>query len=580
MPTTLLHLVAPVRGRLITAVVLAAAASLCSLVPLVAVAFIAQTLLSDEGSGLDIWVWTALGVAGAVARVVLNAWATSISHRADADFRATVRRRVTAHLARLPLGWFSRNASGAVKKAVGDDVRRMHVVVAHLAADVTTAVLTPVCGLILLGLFDWRLMLALLGYLVLVSVITLPAASRSMSTYYDQYDAAVLATTSATVELVDGIEVVKAFSGQSRETSRFHRAVDDWVRICLLWTRAGSRPASLLGILTSPASMTVWILLVASLFVAIGWVEPWTAVPFLLIGVAIPGSFQQLGAMTNAIRQAAVAAHHVGTVLEEAPLSVSETPAAVTGHVVEFENVSFTYPGSRHPALTDISMRLSPGTVTALVGGSGSGKSTVARLIPRFYDATTGSVRLGGRDVRELDPADVLRNVAIVFQDATLISGTVRDNLLLARPAATEDQIENALTAARLTSVVDRLPNGLDTVIGSGGADLSGGERQRITIARAMLQDAPIVLLDEATAHVDPHGEVEIQRALATLATARAVLVIAHRLRTVEHADQIIVLDSGRIVERGTHDELVMRNGRYASLLRRQQLAYEGVSND
>ena len=317
------------------------------------------------------------------------------------------------------------------------------------------------------------------------------------------------------------------------------------------------------------------VLLAATLaFVANGVLPLERCVPFLVLGVGIPAGLVNLFRSIRMLQMSLQAADHLASVLNVAPLAEPERPRpAAEGPVcMEFEGVAFAYGENLPFVLQDVDVALEPGTVTALVGDSGSGKTTLARLIPRFWDPVSGSVRMNGTELPQMASGEVLSRVAVVFQDSMLLRASIADNIRLGRPGATDEQVQAAARQAQIHDRVMELPQGYDTVLGSEGSDLSGGEAQRVAIARAIVQDAPILVLDEATAHADPENETAIQKALNALAKGRTTVVIAHRLDTIVHADQILVLVGGKVVERGVHEELLAADGHYAALWRSQQV--------
>lgn len=570
-PGALARLVAPVRGRMVVGAAMSAVSALLALVPFVAVAQVVRLLVEHSPAG-PVWAWVAVGAVAMVLRTVLYGGALMLCHVADVDFVHLLRRRIVRHLRLLPLGWFDDAGSGEVKKAVTDDVTRIHVIVAHLAADLTSALVVPVVSIAYLFAQNAAMTGLLLGYVVAVFAAAAPGMRRGYAAHMDEWNRAQGKVSSATVELVDGVEVVKTYGTGSAVFRRFDAAVDRLTHVAYVWTAAMGRPAALVTILFFPGTMVAAVLGLGLAAIHAGWVDPVGLVPFLLVGVGLPGGYLQVAQLANGMRTASLGATHIDRLLSLPPLPEPGSPAVPADATVEFDEVDFGYTGGV-PVLRGVSFTLAPGTVTALVGPSGSGKTTISRLVPRFWDVTGGAVRVGGVDVRQIATAELLSRIAIVFQDAVVLTDTVRENIRLGRPRASDDEVEAAARAAQIHDRILALPHGYDTVLGSAEGHLSGGELQRVTIARAFLQDAPIVLLDEATAHADPHGEVEIQRALTRLGAGRTVLVIAHRLSTIVHADQVLVLDGGRVVERGRHGELVAAGGLYARLWESQNAA-------
>ncbi|WHT21551.1 ABC transporter ATP-binding protein [Crossiella sp. CA-258035] len=559
----LARLLAPVRTRIRIAVVAQVAAALAAVVPFVAVAELGRLLLGG-GPAAGAWtiVWVAVGALA--ARFVLFFLAGGLTHLADADLQLDLRRRMATRLGQVPLGWFGARNSGTVKKALQDDVTAMHRLIAHSLLDLTAGIVTPVAALAYLVWVDWRMTL----------VTLLPVAAglyfyaRSMAGYGENmaaYDQALGRINGSAVEFVNGIAVVKTF-GQSRKAhQRFTSAADDFATFFLDWVRGVTKVSAIGQTLLSPVVVLLVVLTGGTVFVTNGWLAPADVLPFALLGLGIAAPITTLAQTSQQLRSARLAAAQVAAVLDTEPLPAPEAEAAdpADGRV-SLRNVHFGYTADT-PVLRGIDLELAPGTVTALVGPSGGGKSTLAKLLPRFFDVTDGSVSIGGVDIRDLSAEQLYRRVSFVLQDVQLLRATVADNIRLALPEADQSTVEDAARAAQIHQRILELPRGYDSVIGE-DARFSGGEAQRVSIARALLADAPILVLDEATAFADPESESAIQQALSTLVAGRTLLVIAHRLSTVAGADQIAVLAAGRVAELGTHTELLARQGLYARM--------------
>lgn len=577
MSTKLGELVRPVRWSLGAAVLLDAVSALMVVVPFVAVVRIASALL-EEGGRDEARKWAWIAVAALLLRAVTMFAAYAVTHLSEAELASDLRGRIVDHLSRLPLGWFGSRASGRVKKAAQDDVAALHHLVAHSALDTTTAVVVPVASLACLFWVDWRM--ALVALVPLVAALALYAVALGGSLeLYRRYDASLAEINAATVEYAGGIAVVKAFGRTGSAHSTFDQACADFHAFFDRWMRRSARAGTAMEVISSPPVALLLLVLAAAGLVSTG-TPALDVLPGIVLGLGICGPLLALAMGLQDLREASQAADRIGALLAVPALPVAADPVLPRGHEVVLDGVTFGYEDHDEPgagtgdvlpadpgpaAVDDVSLELVPGTVTALVGLSGSGKSTLARLVPRFHDPRAGEVRLGGAPVHRVATGELYRHVSFVFQEDHLLVASLRENIALARPEATDHEVRRAARAARIDERIMALPDGYDCVLGR-DVHLSGGERQRVAIARALLADAPVIVLDEATAFADPDCEDSIQQALSRLAAGRTVLVIAHRLHTVAHADRIVVLDAGRVVESGSHGELLALDGHYSRL--------------
>ena len=567
---------APVRARLRVGQVLVLISAVLAVAPYVALVRLGGILLDAYNAGVapdgrQVRGVVIMLVSAYSTRLFLYFVALLITHVADLALRDRLRRDIVQRISRAPLAWFTESTSGRIRKAVQDDTTTVHTVIAHGPVEQLNAVVTPLALLACAFWIDWRLALLALAPMVLY-MLTYSVSMRGMNEKTVEMDRKLAAVSSTMVEFVSGIGVVKAFGRVGRAHAAYLNASDEFSAFYRAW----AMPLVTITCLSfSWVSIPVLLLVNlggGALLMGVGVVTLPQVLATTLIALVLPGALITIASISWSYQLAGAAALRLCEVLDTPVLPATDEPRRPEGARVAIDRVSFSYGDTL--AVDDVSLTLDPGTVTALLGPSGSGKSTLATLIARFADPDSGTVRIGGVDLRDMDEETLYSTVSFVLQDAQLLGATVRENIALGRPDADLDQVRAAARVARIDEEIMALPAGYDTVLGRDTA-LSGGQEQRIAIARAVLLDTPVLLLDEATAMADPESEAEIQEALSALVRDRTVLVIAHRPAAVRGAHRIVVMEAGRVVAVGAHSDL-LEEPHYRALLRQSgELAEE-----
>lgn len=557
----------PVRNRIRMAMGIACLSSMLSVSSLALVAFTVQALLMNPSRWPAGWMLALLG--STVGAYLLRLMAFQRSHHAAFRLEVILRTQLSEHLAQLSLGQIQAIGASQLAKVMHDDVKDLHVFVADSTPMYARAIAAPALALATLLWLDWRMALVALaipaaGFVIMGLIIR---GSQNMN---DRYNAAREQVAAAVVEFVQAMPVVRTFDSGSSSFGRYQAALLTYLKVLKDWyasVRFSSRFS--MFILSSLPTMAL-LLWVGSYRIITGGLSFEMLLMSLLLGAGLAESILPLMSLHHLIQKTRISVDRIQQVLALPAQPVVTPPGKrPTDTSVRFEAVSFRYDtalATEVPALQDISFEAPAGSITALVGPSGAGKSTVARLIPRFWDVCEGSIRIGGMDVRDMTADTLMSQVAFVFQDTFLFAGSIADNIRLGTPDATQAEVETAARAAQAHDFILALPQGYDTQAGERGGFLSGGQRQRITIARAILQNRPILVLDEATAFADPENEAALVAALSALMRGKTVLMVAHRLATIQDADQILVFDRGRLLEKGRHEALVARDGLYARL--------------
>ena len=557
--------------------VLSAVSALVALVPFVYIWKILRDVLNaapDYAQAVNIPHYGWMAVLFAVLAYLIYIAALMCSHLSAFRVATNLRLEVSEHLATLPLGFTETFGSGKLRKIIHESTGAAETFLAHQLPDKYNAMATPIGLLVLLLVFDWRLGLLSLVPVALGFVIMSAMTGRRMAGKMRQYGNALESMSNEAVEYVRGIPVVKTFGQSVFSFKKFKATIDEYEKWVIAYTKELRMPMMLY---TAAINGVFAFLIVGGLlFTRNGVTSEFllNLLFYIIITPVISLTLTRIMYMSENELVVADALARVDSVLDAEPVPENDHPRHPKDASVSLKDVHFSYDG-KTDVIKGVSLKIQPGQMVAFVGPSGGGKSTLANLICRFFDVQSGSVRVGGADVRDIPKEELMDTISFVFQNSRLLKGSILDNVRLGRAQATEAEVLAALKAAQCMDIVEKFPEGIHTVIGTKGVYLSGGEQQRIAIARAMLKNAPILLLDEATAFADPDNEAKVQAAFAQLAKGKTVLMIAHRLSTVANADCIYVVQDGQIVESGTKDELCAQNGLFARMWQEYQASVQ-----
>ena len=543
----------PYHGKFIGSIILAVLGVVCQMVPYFCVAHIVTLMLSGEQDFSSYMTACIVTLCGYLGKVVFANISTVISHTATYYTLRDLRENITEKLARVPMGTILDTPSGQYKTTIVDRVEGMEPTFAHLIPEMTANVLVPIVIVVYLLILDWRM--ALLSLVTLV--VGLVVMSAGMKNYPVKWEGAVKAgkqMTDAIVEYIGGIEVVKAFSQSAGSYKKYSDAVNYNANYYVDWMRENQKTMSAYNAILP--SVLICVLPCGFSFWLSGSLELSTFLSIVIFSLGLVGPIIAAFTFTDDLAVLGTNVEEISQLLNAEELNHKETPIKLEDTGISLRSVSFSYDGTTE-VLHDVNLAIHPGTMTALVGPSGSGKSTVAKLIAGYWDVTSGSITLGGHELKDIPLSEISDQISYVSQDNYLFNRSIRENVRMGKPSATDAEVEQAAKQSGCDAFIRKLDNGYDTIVGSAGSHLSGGERQRIAIARAMLKNAPVVILDEATAYIDPENEALVQKAISALTVGKTLIVIAHRLSTIVGADNIVVVKDGTVHAQGTHEKLL-----------------------
>ncbi|MBQ7078259.1 MAG: ABC transporter ATP-binding protein [Fibrobacter sp.] len=550
------------------ALLFSALSAIAGMIPFIYVWFIVRELFTATGNISYDMVkhYAIIAVIFSAASVLLYFAALVCSHLVAFRVEGNIRRFTIKKLLMLPLGFFDRNPSGRIRKILDDNATVTHTFIAHELPDLSGTLIIPIAALVLLFVFDWRLGIASIVPIA-YAIVTLGTKMNKSKDFMQKYMKSLEDMNTEAVEYVRGIPVVKVFQQTIYSFKNFYNTIEDYHKMVVAYS--SSWKFIMCSYTTLINGVALLLVPTAILIITNSGNIAATIIDLMLYILVTPVFSQNIMRsmyLSQALNNASIAINSIESLTNYPNLAEPTNPQQIKNFDIEFKNVDFTYPGTENQVLKGISFSIKEGQTVALVGASGGGKSTIAKLVPRFFDVTGGEILIGGAPIKEIPKEVLMKKTSFVFQNTRLFKKSILENVRYGTPEASIESVNKALDLAQCREIIDRLPDGINTVIGTKGTYLSGGEQQRIVLARAILKNAPIVVLDEATAFADPENEHLIQKALQTLSKGKTVLMIAHRLTSIVNADQILVVQGGEIVERGTHKELVEKGGIFAKM--------------
>lgn len=550
---------------------LSALSAICLLVPFVYIWNVVNALLAvapdfTKAQNLDVYAINAFTFA--VLGIILNFFGLMGTHLSAFKNEKNMKDAAIKHLLKLPLGYFSNHTSGGLRKIIDYSTAKTEIFLAHQLFDLTGAIMTPIVFLILLFSFDWRLGLICLIPIILCFVFMYPMFSKESRNSMEKYEKYLEEMNGEAVEYVRGIPVTKAFQQSIYSFKNFINAIKNYGKFSAEYSMSTHIPMTAF---TVSINGFFALLIPAGILLAGSVVDVKFFANFMFYIIFTPicaVMMMKIMTVSQDWMLASCALDSIEAILNENPLVDPINPQKPKNHSIEFEGVYFDYEnvyGDEH-ILNDVNLKINENETVALVGPSGGGKTTIASLIPRFWDVNQGSIKVGDVDVRSISTKELMKNISFVFQNTTLFKDSIYNNVAIGRKGASRDDVKKALSLTQCDDIIDELPDGINTVIGSEGTYLSGGQQQRIALARAVLKDAPIIILDEATALADPENEYLIQKAISEITKDKTVIMIAHRLSSVKNVDKIYVVENGRIVEEGNHHTLIDSGGIYSRM--------------